>query len=86
MGDMFDAILDVTIVYPSGVVNFWGMMCGEFEHVVIDVVRRPVHEWLYQGDYQNDREFRRKFHQWLTQMWEDKDRKIDALRSSAKLE
>jgi len=36
MGEMFDAILDVTIVYPNGVANFWGMMCGEFEHVIID--------------------------------------------------
>lgn len=86
MGDMFDAILDVTIVYPGGIANFWGMMCGEFEHVVIDIKRRPVDEWLYQGDYQNDREFRREFHQWLTQIWEDKDRQIDELRSSAKLE
>ena len=86
MGDMFDAILDVTIVYPKGVANFWGMMCGEFEHVVIDIVHLPVEQWLYQGDYQNDREFRRKFHQWLTQIWEDKDRKIDELRSSANLE
>lgn len=86
MGDMFDAILDVTIVYPNGVADFWGMMCGEFEYVVIDVVRRPVDQWLFQGDYQNDREFRRDFHQWLTQIWEDKDRKIDALRNSPKME
>ena len=86
MGEMFDAILDITIVYPKGVTNFWGMMCGEFESVVIDIVRRPVDQRLYQGDYQNDREFRRNFHQWLTQIWEDKDRKIDELRSSANLE
>jgi len=86
MGDMFDTILDVTMVYPDGAVDFWGMMCGEFEHVIIDVVRRPVDEWLYKGDYQNDREFRRNFHQWLTLLWEEKDRKIDELRSSAKLE
>jgi 1-acyl-sn-glycerol-3-phosphate acyltransferase len=83
MGDMFDAVLDVTIVYPNGVANFWGMMCGEFEHVVIDIVRRPVEEWLHTGDYQNDREFRRRFHQWLTQIWEEKDRKINEIRGAA---
>ena len=65
MGDMFDVILDVTIVYPRGVPDFWAMMCGDFEHVVIDIVGRPVDEWLYKGDYQNDREFRKDFHQWL---------------------
>lgn len=86
MGDMFDAILDVTIVYPSGAADFWGMMCGEFEHVIVDVVARPVDDWLYKGDYQNDREFRRDFHQWLTQIWEAKDQKINEIRSSRKLE
>lgn len=83
MGDMFDAILDVTIVYPNGAADFWGMMCGEFDHIVIDIVRRPVDKWLYEGDYQNDREFRRNFHQWLTQIWEEKDKKINELRNSA---
>jgi len=80
MGDMFDAILDVTIVYPRGAADFWSMMCGEFEHVVIDIARRPVDEWLYKGDYQNDRQFRRRFHRWLTKIWEEKDQKINELR------
>ena len=86
MGEMFDAILDITIVYPNGAANFWGMMCGEFEHVIIDIVRRPVDEWLYTGDYQNDREFRSRFHQWLTKLWEEKDRKIEELREMANRE
>jgi 1-acyl-sn-glycerol-3-phosphate acyltransferase len=84
MGEMFDAILDVTIIYPNGATSCWGMMCGEFEHVIIDVVRRPVDEWLYAGDYQNDREYRREFHQWLTQIWEEKDAKISEFGKSAK--
>lgn len=82
MGDMFDAILDVTIVYPGGPVQFWEMMCGEFEHVIVDIVRRPVDPKIYQGDYQNDREFRRDLHQWMTQIWEEKDRKISEIRKS----
>ena len=79
MGEMFDAILDVTIVYPRGRQQFWAMICGEFEHVIIDIVKRPVDDWLHQGDYQNDREFRRDFHQWMTQIWEEKDQKISEL-------
>lgn len=76
MGDMFDAILDVTLVYPGGPINFWDMVCGEFRHVVIDIRKRPVEEWLYQGRYEDDREFRKQFHQWLAGVWEEKDRKI----------
>jgi 1-acyl-sn-glycerol-3-phosphate acyltransferase len=82
MGDMFDAILDITIVYPGGPVQFWEMVCGEFEHVIVDIVRRPIAPEIYQGDYQNDREFRRDFHQWMTQIWEEKDRKISEIRKS----
>jgi len=81
MGEMFDAILDVTIVYPGKEPDFWGMMCGELDHVIIDVVRRPVDDWLYQGNYQDDREFRKRFHLWLAAIWEEKDQKIDALKN-----
>lgn len=81
MGTMFDAILDVTIVYPKGVTQFWDMLCGQLEHVVIDIEKRPVAEWMLAGDYSNDREFRRRFHQWLTQVWAEKDEKIAAIRA-----
>ena len=82
MGDMFDAILDVTIVYPSGAAQFWAMVCGEFDHVIVDIKKRPVEAWLLDGDYQEDREYRRQFHQWLTRMWEEKDQLITELRDS----
>ncbi|MDE0754976.1 MAG: acyltransferase [Woeseiaceae bacterium] len=86
MGEMFDAILDVTIVYPRGRQQFWAMICGDFDHVIVDIVRRPVDDWLHQGDYQNNREFRRDFHQWMTKIWEDKDRKINSLVAAAENE
>jgi 1-acyl-sn-glycerol-3-phosphate acyltransferase len=81
MGTMFDAILDITIVYPKGVTKFWGMFCGQVEHIVIDIARRPVEEWMLVGDYSNDREFRRRFHRWLTQVWKEKDERIAMIRS-----
>ena len=56
------------------------MMCGEFEHVIVDIEKRPVEEWLYQGNYENDREFRKQFHQWLTKVWEAKDRKLAVMK------
>ena len=76
-------ILDVTIVYPNGAMTFWDMMCGDFDHVVIDVRKRTVEEWLYQGNYMDDRDFRKRFHQWLGEIWEEKDRAIaDALATA----
>jgi hypothetical protein len=55
------------------------MMCGDFDHVVIEIRRRTVEEWLYQGNYMDDREFRKRFHQWLGDIWEEKDRAIDSV-------
>ena len=69
----------MTIVYPAGAPNFWEMMCGEFGHVIIDVQRRPVEQWLVDGDYQADREFRQAFHHWLGEVWKDKDEAIERL-------
>jgi 1-acyl-sn-glycerol-3-phosphate acyltransferase len=83
MGSMFTAILDITIVYPSGVPEFWAMCYGEFDHIVVEIRKRPVEQWMVEGDYVNDREFRRKFHQWLARMWEEKDARIDTLKKNA---
>ncbi|WP_257739300.1 acyltransferase [Woeseia oceani] len=83
MGDMFSGIVDVTVVYPSGAPDFWGMVCGELDHVVVDIQLRDVDDWMIDGDYVNDREYRRNFHQWLGGVWSDKDERIDNLRANA---
>jgi 1-acyl-sn-glycerol-3-phosphate acyltransferase len=83
MGAMFDAILDITIVYPTGPTKFWDMMCGEFDHIVIEIEKRPVEQWMIDGDYTNDREFRSQFHRWLTDVWGQKDARIAALHAES---
>ena len=78
MGEIFENIIDVTIIYPKGSITFWEMMCGEFDHVIIDIKKRPVETWLYEGDYGHDRNFRKCFHNWLSATWEEKDKNIEA--------
>jgi 1-acyl-sn-glycerol-3-phosphate acyltransferase len=82
MGTMFDHILDVTIVYPRGVTEFWDMCCGQLERVVIDVKRMPVEQWMVEGDYVTDRDYRARFHQWLTVLWKEKDSRIKSLQEA----
>lgn len=81
MGSMFDAILDVTILYPQGVPNFWDVMCGRYREALVEIVQRPVEEWIVAGDYINDRDHRRRFHRWLTTVWEEKDARLEVLHS-----
>lgn len=80
MGEMFDCILDVTLVYPNGVAQFWALCCGEFDGVIVNIDKRPVEPWMIEGDYENDREYRSRFHKWLTQAWKDKDERIGELQ------
>jgi len=83
MGSMFDAILDITIVYPTGPTKFWDVFCGRFDHIVVDIAKRPVEPWVIDGDYSGDREYRRRFHRWLGDIWSDKDARIAELLAEA---
>ena len=42
MGEQFEALLDVTIVYPHGTPTFWHLLCGELPGVVVRVQQRDV--------------------------------------------
>ena len=78
MGELFDAVLDVTIIYPDGPPKFWEMCCLETVHAEIDVVSIDLEPWLSEGDYQGDREYRREIHRWLSGVWQSKDERMEA--------
>lgn len=83
MGPMFDSILDVTIVYPNGPPEFWAMCYGELDRVIVEIKKRPVDPWMLEGNYERDRPFRSEFHRWLSQIWREKDERINTLRAAA---
>ena len=84
MGELFDSILDVTLVYPDGPARFWEMCCGHHVRVIVDVRERAVDEWLVSGDYQQDREFRRSVHRWIGDIWQEKDELIQEILDNEK--
>jgi 1-acyl-sn-glycerol-3-phosphate acyltransferase len=79
LGDRFDALLDVTIVYPDGAPDFWQFLCGNVPRVVVRAQRIPIPADLMRGDYAHDPAYRKSFQHWLQALWDDKDRQIDAL-------
>jgi 1-acyl-sn-glycerol-3-phosphate acyltransferase len=79
MGDKFQAILDVTIVYPDGAPSFSDFLRGKMHRVVVRVRSLPVPQHLLGGDYGQDPVFREAFAQWVQQLWRDKDAQISAL-------
>jgi 1-acyl-sn-glycerol-3-phosphate acyltransferase len=75
LSDTVHCILDVTVVYPDGN-TFLDFLCGKVKNIIVDVEAIPVTAEL-SGDYENDRESRTYFQQWLNQRWQKKDEKID---------
>ncbi|YCH22174.1 acyltransferase [Pseudomonas sp. D1-3] len=85
LGEQLDAILDVTIVYaedrPPG---FWKLISGQVPAVIMDIRTRPLAPALWQGDYQNDPDFRLYVQDWVSGLWEEKDALIARLKQEAR--
>lgn len=80
MGEIIHTMLDVTIVYPDGKAGFWDYLCGRIRRIVIDVRTREIPSRFLGMDYENDREMRKDFQRWISEIWADKDARIEALK------
>ena len=78
MGGELHSILDVTIVYPGKVPGLWAFLCSRSLEIKVRVRQIPVTPELL-GDYLTDRDFRKRFKDWLDALWEEKDRLIRTL-------
>lgn len=79
MGEMLDGIVDVTIVYPQGRPTILDLFAGKVREIRVDLRLRPVPQDLVVGDYENDRDYRARFQQWLNELWAEKDARIGVL-------
>jgi 1-acyl-sn-glycerol-3-phosphate acyltransferase len=81
MGEQLDAVLDVTVVYPSArIPGFWDLISGRVPRVIVDIKTRELDPALWQGDYENDPVFRVYVQKWVNGLWEEKDARIAELR------
>jgi len=79
LGEKFDSLLDVTIVYPDGAPSFWRFLCGDVKRIVVRARRLEIPPEFRTGDYAGDATYRRTFQNWLQRLWEEKDDQIGAL-------
>ena len=84
MGDKFQAILDVTIVYPDGAPDFREFLCGKLKRVIVRVQILPVPDHLMKSDYSGDPLVREAFQRWVQQLWQDKDAQISQLLETSR--
>jgi hypothetical protein len=73
------SLLDVTIAYPGGVPNFWDLLAGRLDRVIVHVEERPIPAELLSGDYLGDAIFRARFQSWIDGLWKEKDDRIEEL-------
>jgi 1-acyl-sn-glycerol-3-phosphate acyltransferase len=78
MGEQIHRVLDVTIVYPDGITNFWALLCGKIRKIKVRVRSLPVSAELL-GDYTNDGHFRAGLQLWLNNIWAEKNRYIEEM-------
>ena len=80
LGQQLNSLLDVTIVYPGGPVGFWDFLCGRMRRVIVEVRQLRIPDDLFAGDYENDPVFRKRFQDWIAQLWAAKDQRIADLK------
>lgn len=84
LGEQLDTILDVTLVYPGRQPpGFWTLLSGQVPRVIVDIQTRPLHAELWQGDYQNDPQFRQYVQNWVSELWQEKDARIALLQAES---
>ena len=81
MGEQIQRVLDVTIVYPDGITNFWALLCGKMRRIKVRVRSLPVSAEL-RGDYTNDEHYRAGLQRWLNNIWAEKNRSIEEMMTS----
>jgi len=79
MGEKFNSLIDVTIVYPAGIPTFWQFLCGRVPRVAVHVRELPIPPEFCGADYARDPAFRVHFQKWLGSLWQEKDGQIEAL-------
>ena len=83
MGNQFQEILDITIVYPgieAGEPVVYPLLAGKLKRIYVHIDRIPVTPDL-RGDYFNDPVFRDHFQAWLNERWQKKDARIANYRA-----
>jgi 1-acyl-sn-glycerol-3-phosphate acyltransferase len=84
LGEKFNSLLDITIVYPDGIPTFGEFLCGKVKRITVRMKTIKIPQQLLHGDYEGDPAFRDAMHKWVQQLWREKDKQIQTLTKKAK--
>lgn len=78
MGEKFNKLLDVTIVYPDGARTFWEFLCGRVKMIKVVIESVDIPSTFARADLE-DPEFQQEFREWLNGIWSRKDKLIGSV-------
>ncbi len=78
MGHQLQSILNVTIKYPQGDLNFWNFICGRITEIELQIEKIPVTDDLI-GDYVSDPVYQERFQKWINDLWRAKDKVFEEM-------
>ncbi len=86
MANEIDTLVDVTIFYPGEhrkELSFWDFMSGSCTDVHVHIRTLQIPAEMKIGDYENDPVFRKKFQEWIHQIWLEKDSILEVMAKAA---
>lgn len=78
MDGQLHRMLDVTILYPDGIPTYWDYACGRVKRIQVHIRQIPIPAELI-GNYSEDPQFRSYFQQWVNDLWQQKDERIESM-------
>jgi hypothetical protein len=60
-------------------VSFGALLKGNIPRIIVRVKTLPVPENVVDKDYQNDKAYRENIQQWINQLWQEKDQRIERI-------
>lgn len=85
MGEQLHKVVDVTIYYPQQIPTFWHFLSGRVKQVYMHVDVHEITKDLI-GNYETDKEYKKRLHSWVNDIWHAKEQRLIALRELATVE
>jgi 1-acyl-sn-glycerol-3-phosphate acyltransferase len=82
MGEQLDAVIDVTLIYPSNDVTMWDFVANRVPRVIVRGRRVEVPDEFYTAAITEPGPARERFKSWIENVWREKDDLIERVLQS----
>jgi len=76
MGQQFDSLLDVTIIYPEEQHSLWDFLCRRVKSIKVHIRQLPIPSQFTNSSLVEDDKIQLEFRNWLNDNWLEKDNLI----------